>query len=284
MKRLLGCDPAGLLWPQEFSLGPPGGTFPAVYDPHNRVVSIVGAGPADIPDFFARQETDQCRRCLVFAHEGNAGAWLAAGFVSEGEIPGYWPDGSTAALWVRGSGGDEVVVKETVAVHTSPTLPDGWICRPALVDDATAITMLLQSVFSDYPVPPDPGVQRYALASGQLHGRVITRPTGKVVAVAAIGLSDAGTAPEVTDCATMPSWRGQGLMTLLVARLQADLEDVFGLRRSFALVRADQPAMQVALVRLGFRQTGCLRGHFLLGRQWVSAAVMTSQKQSQIPG
>jgi len=273
---LLGVDPGELIWPQEFVLDGARGPVAGVHDPHHRLVTLYDPEPVDL----VQLPPDICRRVCLVVRVGAAASWRQHGCVKEATVAGYWPDGAEAEFWVRAPGPVAVVEwpdMPAVAGTTAPW-PVGWVCRPAQVDDAAAITALMTTVFSACPVPADPGVVRYALASEKVHARVVVDQAGRLVACASAEFAADGGAAEIVDCATLLACRGRGVMSRLLDALRADLGEVFGLSRCFALAREDEPAMHVVLARNRWRRTGWLTDHFRLDGRWVSAAVWVAPR------
>jgi len=289
LEHLLGMDPVILDWPQEFQVAGARGLVAAVYDPHNALLVFHDVRSADFvcpalhPCLTAGvADGELCSRLLVFALGDQPESWSDLGFQPEVTIDGYWADGSPAHLWARvwGDRATENAVAEPVARPTNaapvkerPALPADWLCRVAEPDDAPELSALLSVVFAGYPIPADPGSIRYALASGAVHGRLVQAPNGALAAYASAEFQPGAGSVEITDCATAPAWRGRGLMTHLVGRLQEDLADVFEHDCTHALAREDQPAMQRVFARLGWERRGRLVNHFRVGAQWVSAQV-----------
>ncbi len=87
--------------------------------------------------------------------------------------------------------------------------------------------------------------------------RMVTEGDEVVACASADLVAEAQTA-ELTDCATLPSARGRGLMQGLLADLCDDLRDL-GYPTAFTLARAAVPGVNLAFARLGFR----LRGRML---------------------
>jgi len=282
LTHILGTDPATLEWPQECTVAGAADILSAVFDPHNSLLTIFGACPEDfdkshllLPSPPNDDVPGLCSRLLVFAVAGRNTAWQNRGFIREGTINSYWADGTTVELWTITRGSRARETRATTPVDATliagPSLPDHWQCRPAGIADAAEIRALLSNAFGDYPVPADPGAIRYALASGAVHGRLIQRPDGRVMAYAAAEFQPGGGAVEITDCVTATAAQGRGLMTHLVARLQEDLEDVFDDCGAYALSREDQVGMQMVLAHLGWQNTGRLVNHFRVGERWLSA-------------
>ena len=289
LRGILAEDPAGLDWPREIRVPLARRTVPGLYDSHNALLGLYGVqthdftGPALAPVLAAGQQAPElCTRLLVFApdHDGADGAdWVDLGFKAEGTIPGFWANGSAAVLQAR-LWGPRAVADEPVPTasgrKTPPPLPAGWLCRVAEPEDAPAIRDLLATVFPGYPIPADPGAIGYALAGGLVHGRVVITAADEVVAYASAEWQPGGGAPEITDCATAATHRGQALMDHLTIRLRADLAEVFDRESAYALAREDRPAMARVLARRGWRRAGRLVNHYRVGPAWVSAGLWTA--------
>lgn len=285
MVRLaLGTAPELLDWPRNFALS---NALTAMLDPQNRLLAIYGANAGDFDANAAlhlpplgEPALSWCSRVLVLARPVASDPWLDLGFQPQGRIPGYWADGADARLWAAMWGerqDTQPIPRVSARIVSEPGRPPAqWTCRSAATADAEAIGSLMQATFPDYRIPDDPGVIRYALASGAVHGRVICSASGHLLAYASAEFQPGGGAVEITDCATDPAARGHGLMTHLVGRLQEDLVDVFDGRSAYALVREDEPAMQQVCVNLGWRQTGRLSNHFRLGGRWLSVNVWSA--------
>ncbi|MDX2473021.1 MAG: GNAT family N-acetyltransferase [Candidatus Krumholzibacteria bacterium] len=287
LTQRLDQDPTTLEWPGEFSIAGALGPLAVLFDQHNALLVVVGARAADLkaPELqiclgAGQQAPDLCSRVLVYGQDGEVEAWQALGFAREGSVAAYWADGGEARLWAKAWGARAAVAPDDYSAEviqapalTDFILPSGWSCRAAELTDAAAVTALMHQVFPAYQIPTDPGSLRYTLASGDVHGRLIRTETGELAAYAAWEFSTTGGSAELTDCATAPDFRQQGLMTYLVSRLEEDMADVFGDLAGHSLARADQPAMQAVLARRGWLRTGRLANHFRLGKTWVSAGL-----------
>ena len=286
LAHLLGTDPAAAEWPREFAIAGALVPLPALFDPHNALLVIYGVRSAgfEVAELQVCLDAGQtapelCSRVLVYAQDSETEAWEALGFRNEGTISAYWPDGSAAALWAKGWGArasatpDGCSAEPIAEAPTETALPSGWTCRPALPDDAVAITALTREVFVNYPIPADPGSLRYNLASEEVHGRLVHNQVQDLVAYAAWEFSPTTGSAELTDCATAPGFRGWGVMSYLVGRLEEDLADVFGDLACHSLAREDEKGMQQVLARRGWCRSGKLANHFREGSGWVSACV-----------
>jgi putative beta-lysine N-acetyltransferase len=134
--------------------------------------------------------------------------------------------------------------------------PEGIETRRATLADAPALAELLGETFEHYPTPSnDPEYVAQQLRDGTPF-RVVEDGEQIVACASADLLRDARTA-ELTDCATRPQARGQGLMRRLLADLMDDLRDL-GYPTAFTLARARIPGVNVAFSRLGFELRGTM--------------------------
>ena len=120
--------------------------------------------------------------------------------------------------------------------------------------DAPAIAALIAGSFSYYPTPS--GVPSYV--AKQIREGIpfrMARDGAELVACASADLVPEARTAELTDCATRPDHRGQGLMQALLADLMEDLRQM-DYPTAFTLARAKEPGMNLVFRRLGFTWRG----------------------------
>jgi len=125
----------------------------------------------------------------------------------------------------------------------------------ATTDDARAIAALINASFEYYPTPSGvPATIAESIEAG-IPFRVARGPEGQVVACASADLVRGARTAELTDCATRPDFRGQGLMQGLLTGLLDDLRDL-DYPTAFTLARARQPGVNLGFLRVGFAYRG----------------------------
>jgi len=261
-----------LIWPREVPL-PEAGELYAIYDPRN---DLVTAWDDDNLELTAFDPGPYCSRLLIFARQSHHAKWRAAGFTFEGKMRGYWEDESKAELWSKmTSNRSKAAWQNGSTFIESPasnnSLPD--VCRVVDAEDAPAIQSLMTTAFPDYQIPTDPAVIKHALATNAVHGRGIFATDGSLLAYASAEFQQAGGSVEITDCATTPASRGQGLMSKIIENLANDMSEVFEINHCHAFAREDQPAMQKVFKKLGWKERGRLVNHFRVGSTWLSACI-----------
>lgn len=210
-------------------------------------------------------ETLDRGRVMVMAPKGMEAGLQSAGLATEGVIPGFYrgeEDCAVMGWWqddARRSLADAEAVAQVKALMAAPSTPRP---RPevetslATLEDATEIAGLLGETFDQYPTPSDdPRYIAQAIAAGNPF-RVV-RDAGEVVACASADLVTEAMTAELTDCATRPDHRGQGLMRAILEDLMDDLREL-DYPTAFTLARARIPGVNLAFQRLGFEYRGTM--------------------------
>jgi putative beta-lysine N-acetyltransferase len=187
----------------------------------------------------------------------------AAGLRTEALMPGFYNgrgDCVVAGLALdpaRARPGDAVAVGQVERLIQQPPTPRQRTPVPTLrasSGDAGAIAALIAETFEHYPTPS--GVPGYI--AEQINSGVpfrIVRRGGEVVACASADLVRPARTAELTDCATRPDQRGQGLMQFILADLMRDLRRM-DYPTAFTLARAGVAGVNLAFQRLGFQYRG----------------------------
>lgn len=158
---------------------------------------------------------------------------------------------------------DEILLIEKI-MHDAPqaegdklplrSLPDGISIRLAEKGDIPELIQLYQSIFESYPSP---------LVHSSYLETVFPKETlfavciqgGKIISAASAELQPENLTAELTDCATITSARGKGLMSHLLLRLEAEL-----LKRkyvsSYTMARARSYGMNNVFFRLDYEFMG----------------------------
>lgn len=126
-------------------------------------------------------------------------------------------------------------------------------CGPA---DAEEMSRVYRSVFRSYPFPiSDPG---YVKKTMDAHVRYYcVRSAGRIVALASSEMDAENRNVEMTDFATIPDRRGQGLAGRLLAKMESDMAGE-GMRTAFTIARALSPGMNLVFSRRGYAFSGAL--------------------------
>lgn len=158
-------------------------------------------------------------------------------------------------------------------------LGNGYRLITAGPEIAEALATVYDQVFESYPSPlTDPDYIRELITSGE--GLFLAVTDGHQIASAAAAEIDKenGNA-EITNCATLPDYRGEGLMATLVAAVGAEL-DHRGIFARYSLARALSSGMNRVLHRAGYIYRGRLVNHGHIGGGFEDLNVWEQSRQA----
>ena len=243
------------------------------HGPDSNRIYLMKMDPADLPDLPGRLESLARERgyTKIFAKipEPFAGDFLGAGFRQEARIPGFYR-GETAAVFLGSYLDPERATDprqaETDAIRslacgrggTTPPgpLPRGLRLREAAEADTPALASLYREVFATYPFPiRDPA---YLVETLRSHIRYfIVEKDGAIIAAASGEMDRENRNAEMTDFATRPAYRGQGLASRLLAFMEPAMTRQ-GIITLYTIARAVSPGMNMVFAKAGYRLGGTL--------------------------
>jgi len=212
------------------------------------------------------------RRSKVFAKvpTGRAPWFTSQGYVVEAEIP-PGPAGGEGLVFVsrfvdptRGIPRDGAAVAEVLervradgGAGEAPALPPRLCEAPGGTQDAVDIARLYAAVFESYPFPVhEPAFIRRSMDGGVRYVLIRTLE-GRLVAVSSAEPAEGGAMLEMTDFATDPDFRGQGLARRLLTTMVGDAQGR-GIPLSFTIARAVSAGMNLTFHRGGYHFAGTL--------------------------
>ncbi|TAJ44967.1 putative beta-lysine N-acetyltransferase [Methanofollis fontis] len=196
---------------------------------------------------------------------GACDPFYAAGFHLEAAIPGLYggeEDGCFAALFLDpGRSTDPKVTVERSLLGSgererSVAIPEGCRIREAGPADADAVADLYAGTFETYPFPiDDPAYLRRAMAD---HVRFfVAEADDGIVAASSAEIDPEGRNAEMTDLAVRPAWRGRGLSSALLQRMERAARDE-GIRTAYTIARAAWYPVNRLFAGAGYRYSGTL--------------------------
>lgn len=142
------------------------------------------------------------------------------------------------------------------AVAPPPPLAEGLCCRQTLAEDAPAMAELYRRVFASYPFPiHDPDYLRQTMANHVVYHGVWEGE--KLIALASAETDPGGQNAEMTDFATDPDYRGQGLANHLLAALEEAAAER-GILTAYTIARAYSFGMNITFAKSGYQYSGTL--------------------------
>lgn len=207
-----------------------------------------------------------CGKVLAWVREADWEQFLGRGFVLEGVIPGYFggeaayclsyfvdPDRQASRRLERENTIREAVLTEEPA--WSRRLDSRFALTAPSVEDVAEMAHLYRQVFTTYPSPlHDPSYIHHLMATGEGVFRIV-RDGRRLVSACAAEVDRSDRQAEMTDCATLPDYRGEGLMAAQLHDLEAAMRG-HGVSCLFSLARASSHGMNLVLRRLGYRLRG----------------------------
>ena len=198
-----------------------------------------------------------------------AGDFLRDGYGQEAEIPRFYGGEETCLFLSKFLTGERSLNAdrwETVQVLSaaqakkgvgeSVFLPDGYVCREAGAADAEEMAALYRAVFDSYPFPiHDP---RYIADTMESHVAYWGAwREGVLAALSSSEMDKAGANAEMTDFATRPAYRGQGLALYLLQAMEADMA-LRGIKTVYTIARAVSYGMNITFAKQGYVYGGTL--------------------------
>ncbi len=250
-------------------------SYQGLVDPVNERLTIKGARYGDaaalVTDVLRAARSHEMGKVLLYATEAQWKSLLANGFTLEAILDGFY-QGDDAYLMgymlhqERRACGDlareQAVVEAALSaqVEPPPPLPEGYrvvSCGPEM---AEALAAVYQAVFTSFPSPlQEPDFVTRLIRSGDGFFRAVM-DGDRIASVAAAELERAYGAAEVTNCATLPAHRGEGLMQILIQEVERELQRLdFGCW--FSVARSSSFGMNRALHKAGYQFRGRLRGN-----------------------
>ena len=195
--------------------------------------------------------------------------FCAAGYQVEAHIPGMYggaDDGWFLARFpepARADPGDAAPLTDDVlkcaglpSVCENASMASGFVIQEAQTEDADALAELYANVFESYPFPiHDPDWLRKTMDDGIRYFAVWK--DGQVVAASSAEMDIPGKNAEMSDFATHPEYRGEGLCPALLAAMEGTMRRS-GILTVYTIARAAFYPINITFARAGYQFGGTL--------------------------
>ncbi|PKM86551.1 MAG: putative beta-lysine N-acetyltransferase [Firmicutes bacterium HGW-Firmicutes-12] len=204
-------------------------------------------------------------KIITVMKENEATEFLTKEFVAEGKIEGYFKgeDGFCISYFIDKdrSKSKRIIEEEEILKkafeHSGDfvyTDNEAYRIRTATEDDAESITEIFNKVFTSYPTPMDnPEYVKDIMKQNVLFK--IAEKSGKIISVASADMDTAKLNAEMTDCATLPEYRGKGLLGDLIFQLEEELREKRYITL-FSLSRALSTGINIVFSKHGYVYSG----------------------------
>ncbi len=196
--------------------------------------------------------------------------FIARGYRREASIPGFFR-GSEEAIFLgkyldadRARADNPDTLSKVLALarekagndRAASVLPAAMALLPCGPDQAVEMSGVYREVFPSYPFPiHDPDYLRETMASHIDYFGIVK--DGRLISISSAEMDLSGANVEMTDFATLPANRGQGLARLLLREMEAAMVKR-DMRTAYTIARAVSPGMNITFARMGYRFSGTL--------------------------
>jgi putative beta-lysine N-acetyltransferase len=190
-------------------------------------------------------------------------------YVEEASVPGFYKgqtDGVFLAKYIDPQREREPAQKkiehiidlsEEKAKQAEPEIPDGPLTiRPLEESDADALAEVYQEVFESYPFPiHEPDYLLETMASHVAYFGAFDE--NRLVAAGSAEIDSEAQNAEMTDFATLPDYRGQGLAQQLLVTMEQHMRNR-GIKTGYTIARALSAGMNITFAKHGYQFAGTL--------------------------
>ncbi|TFG61282.1 MAG: putative beta-lysine N-acetyltransferase [Deltaproteobacteria bacterium] len=229
--------------------------------------------PAHLPDdLIALARARGYSKIFAKVAEPQAAVFLAKGFETEANVPGFYSGRDTAlfmGFYLNPTRRQEaertriedilqIALAKNPLVNLSPLDPRFVVqdCEPV---DVTAMARIYREVFPSYPFPiHDPD---YLLKTMQSHIAYFgVKADDEWVAISSAEMDVSASNVEMTDFATPPRWRGNHLAQHLLARMELEMK-ARQIQTAYTIARAMSAGMNVTFRKAGYALGGRLKNN-----------------------
>lgn len=212
-------------------------------------------------------KSKQLGKIIVFCESKNNNILEKCGFIQEGIIKGFFKgtdaicfsyfidiERATSKLMIA----EEEILKEALTSNKAyVSKPNFEYCvRTACEKDVPQMVTLFKDVFATYPSP----VSNEDYLIEAMKKRVlfkVAEKDGKIIGIASADMAYDNLNAEITDCATLPKYRGNGILPKLIIELEAKLIER-GFITLYSLSRANNIGINKTLSKLKYEYNGRL--------------------------
>jgi putative beta-lysine N-acetyltransferase len=263
----------GTVYGLDFEIEGDGYTVNVFFDYYNRRLKVVHYDATDYTEMIRRlawlAESNDFDKIFVKAGSDDFQKFLSHGYMMEGVLR-YYFRGEDAYVLSRFSSTsrvqnddlvEEAQLVEDLIYNSEPAadlrpLPEGVDLVRARKSDIPALVSIYRSVFETYPSPLTSADFIKSTMERDVFYRMATK-SGEALAVASADVDRKHSNAEMTDCATFPHARGQGLMQHILLALENDLREQ-EIMTAYTLARAGSVGMNRVFFRLGYEFSGRL--------------------------
>ncbi|ADE36936.1 putative beta-lysine N-acetyltransferase [Methanohalophilus mahii] len=239
---------------------------------YNDRIYLMKLDTGDLPDLIPEMDRLAEKRgySKIFAKipADSRATFEAKGYVKEAGVPGYY-SGKMEALFMckyfserrkedTQAEDDRIIstARDKAGDIRKHELPEGFLIRMCTEADLPAMARIYAEVFPTYPFPiQDPTYLKETMEDNVAYFAVENE--GGIVALSSSEIDFENRNAEMTDFATLPQFRGMGLSTHLLSKMEKEMNKK-GILTLYTIARAASYGMNTVFARLGYEFTGKL--------------------------
>jgi len=241
-------------------------------DPHNKRIKVYQI-PSEELFFPLKQELEkiaqanQCEKIIFYCREDELDPLeQLSNCDHEGKINGFFQgdDAYIYSLFLSPERNKPIAKEEEERVMQivendqkwikEIVLPEEFTMRSANIEDAPHMAELYDAVFETYPTPMNDAEYIAEMMESDVYFTIVEHQDTLVSACSA-DLFPAYNSAEMTDCATLPEYRGKGLLSHQFRHLEQKMREL-GVQTLFSYTRALSVGMNLINARHGYEYTG----------------------------
>lgn len=199
-------------------------------------------------------------------------SFLENGYEIEATIPGFYNGIEQAIFMVkyldleRRELEKPALVQEVIEVSKDKEtihaqgLPAGYSLKELSLDDAYEMAQIYAQIFPTYPFPIYEADYLKSVMNDYVRSFGVFNPNKELVSLAACEIDRKGLNVEMTDFATMPDYRGQGLAHEILYFMEAQMKKS-GIKTAYTIARARSFGMNITFSKAGYEFAGMLKNN-----------------------
>jgi putative beta-lysine N-acetyltransferase len=240
---------------------------------YNDRVYLMKLSGKDLPEILPRLDrlarTRNYSKIFAKVPQSAKHPFAREGYVAEAAIPNFYQGREDVVFFgkyleeERGKEKKKDLVKKVLATAKAKAgktkgleLPASFQARPARKEDVEAMAEVYRQVFATYPFPIwDPSYLKKTMEENVAYFGIWEGD--RLVALSSAEMDLAGQNAEMTDFATLPDYRGQGLANYLLAEMEEFLSEK-AVKTAYTIARAYSYGMNITFAKLDYAYSGTL--------------------------
>jgi putative beta-lysine N-acetyltransferase len=243
------------------------------HGPYNRRIYLMKLDARDMPHILPAldrlAQDNQYEKILTKIPSASKADFKKQGYVQEAVIPEYFGTQEHAVFMCKylSSGRKKITdyphIQDILSLakqHKHPSkkdLPPSMNIRICHLEDAHEMSQIYKSVFKTYPFPIFDAEYLTTVMKNKQACYFCIEKDRQINAIAASEIDSDHKGVEMTDFATLPEYRGQGLAGFLLDNMERIMAGQ-GLKTAFSIARALSPAMNILFASKGYAFGGTL--------------------------